>query len=397
VRPRDAAGEIPNRGENVVAFLPGTVREKIPQLDALRGIAILLVIAHNATLHYGTASYLHPLLDRGWMGVDLFFVLSGFLISGILLDTRESPNYFKNFYARRVLRIWPLYYCLLAFMFVVLPHLSASQGVAIFAKSSPWWAYPFFLQNFLLPLSTDASGPLGVTWSLAIEEQFYLVWPILVRFLSRRQVAILAIVEIAASPVLRYVLAAHHIHIYANFFCRLDGLMLGAFLAALVRSKDFVRERYIGVALVVLAIAAPLAVIMDLRRAEWIVFTFTSLTAGASVYLAMFWKQQWLQRPLSNRFLLFTGTISYGLFLLHKIAFAGVDGLHVNYAGHPFVTLGVIFAGSYVLAIISWNLLEQPFLRLKRFFELRRRKNAAVVGGASEIGPAAAAPVGQAS
>ena len=82
--------------------------------------------------------------------------------------------------------------------------------------------------------------------------------------------------------------------------------------------------------------------------------------------------------------------------MLHKIAFAGVDGLHVNYVGHPFVTLGVIFVGSYVLAIISWNVLEQPFLRLKRFFELRRRKNAALAG-AAEIGAAAAAPVGQAS
>jgi peptidoglycan/LPS O-acetylase OafA/YrhL len=375
--------------------LPGTVREKIPQLDALRGIAILLVIAHNATLHYGTTSYLHPLFDRGWMGVDLFFVLSGFLISGILLDTKESPNYFKNFYARRVLRIWPLYYCLLAFMFVVLPHASASQGVAIFAKSSPWWAYPFFLQNFLLPLSTDAAGPLGVTWSLAIEEQFYLVWPIIVRFLSKRQVAILAIAEIAASPFLRYFLAAHHIHIYANFFCRLDGLMLGAFLAALVRSKNFVRERYIGFALAVLAVATPLAVILDLRRAEWIVFTFTSLAAGAIVYLAMFWQQKWFQWPLANRFLLFTGTISYGLFLLHKIAFAGVDGLHVNSVKHPLLTLGVILIGSYVLAITSWNVLEQPFLRLKRFFALRRRATTASVVSGGDI--ASATPVGQAS
>jgi peptidoglycan/LPS O-acetylase OafA/YrhL len=375
--------------------LPGTVREKIPQLDALRGIAILLVIAHNATLHYGTTSYLHPLFDRGWMGVDLFFVLSGFLISGILLDTKESPNYFKNFYARRVLRIWPLYYCLLAFMFVVLPHASASQGAAIFAKSSPWWAYPFFLQNFLLPLSTDAAGPLGVTWSLAIEEQFYLVWPIIVRFLSKRQVAILAAAEIAASPFLRYFLEAHHIHIYANFFCRLDGLMLGAFLAALVRSKDFVRERYIGLALAVLAVATPLAVIMDLRHAEWIVFTFTSLAAGAIVYLAMFWQQKWFQWPLANRFLLFTGTISYGLFLLHKIAFAGVDGLHVNSVKHPLLTLGVILIGSYVLAITSWNVLEQPFLRLKRFFALRRRATTAAVVSGRDI--AGAAPVGQAS
>jgi peptidoglycan/LPS O-acetylase OafA/YrhL len=375
--------------------LPGTVREKIPQLDALRGIAILLVIAHNATLHYGTTSYLHPLFDRGWMGVDLFFVLSGFLISGILLDTKESPNYFKNFYARRVLRIWPLYYCLLAFMFVVLPRASASQGAAIFAKSSPWWAYPFFLQNFLLPLSTDAAGPLGVTWSLAIEEQFYLVWPIIVRFLSKRQVAILAAVEIAASPFLRYFLEAHHIHIYANFFCRLDGLMLGAFLAALVRSKDFVRERYIGLALAVLAVATPLAVIFDLRQAEWIVFTFTSLAAGAIVYLAMFWQQKWFQWPLANRFLLFTGTISYGLFLLHKIAFAGVDGLHVNSAKHPLLALGVILIGSYVLAITSWNVLEQPFLRLKRFFALRRRAATAAVVSGGDI--AGATPVGQTS
>jgi peptidoglycan/LPS O-acetylase OafA/YrhL len=371
------------------------VREKIPQLDALRGIAILLVIAHNATLHYGTTSYLHPLFDRGWMGVDLFFVLSGFLISGILLDTRETPNYFKNFYARRVLRIWPLYYCLLALMFVVLPRVSASQGVAIFAKSSPWWAYPLFMQNFLLPLSTDAAGPLGVTWSLAIEEQFYLVWPIIVRFLSRRQVALLAIVEIAASPVLRYFLASHHIHIYANFFCRLDGLMLGGFLAALVRSKDFVRERYIGLALAVLAVAAPLAVIMDSRQAEWIVFTFTSLAAGATVYLAMFWQQKWFQWPLANRFLLFTGTISYGLFLLHKIAFAGVDGLLVNYARHPLVTLGVILIGSYVLAITSWNVLEQPFLRLKRFFVLRRKATTSAVVSGGDI--RAAAQVGHAS
>jgi peptidoglycan/LPS O-acetylase OafA/YrhL len=361
--------------------LSGKTRAKIPQLDALRGIAILLVIAHNATLHYGTTSYLHPLFDRGWMGVDLFFVLSGFLISGILLDTKESPNYFKNFYARRILRIWPLYYCLLAFMFLVLPRVSAAEGVTIFAKSSPWWAYPLFLQNFLLPLSTDAAGPLGVTWSLAIEEQFYLVWPIIVRFLSRRQVAIVALVGIAASPVLRYFLAAHHVHIYANFFCRLDGLMLGAFLAALVRSKDFVRERFVGVALAVLVVAAPLAVVMDLRHAEWIVFSFTSLAAGALVYLAMFWRQKWVQWPLANRFLLFTGTISYGLFLLHKIAFAGVDGLHVKYVQHPFVMLGVILLGSYLLAITSWNVLEQPFLRLKRFFELRRR-TAAVVGGA---------------
>jgi peptidoglycan/LPS O-acetylase OafA/YrhL len=136
-------------------------------------------------------------------------------------------------------------------------------------------------------------------------------------------------------------------------------------------------------------------VIMDLRQAEWIVFTFTSLAAGAIVYLAMFWQQKWFQWPLANRFLLFTGTISYGLFLLHKIAFAGVDGLHVNYARHPLVTLGVILIGSYVLAITSWNVLEQPFLRLKRFFVLRRKPTTSAVVSGGDI--AAAAQVGHAS
>jgi peptidoglycan/LPS O-acetylase OafA/YrhL len=374
------------------------MREKIPQLDALRGIAILLVIAHNATLRYGTTSYLHPLFDRGWMGVDLFFALSGFLITGILLDTKESPGYFKNFYARRILRIWPLYYALLALMFVVLPRMSSSESVAIFGKSSPWWAYPLFLQNFLLPLSTDAAGPLGVTWSLAIEEQFYLVWPIVVRFLSRRQVAILAIAEICASPVLRYFLVAHHVHIYANFFCRLDGLMVGAFLATLVRASGFARERYVKGAWIFLAVAAPLAIFTDLKHEEWMVFTFTSLAAGALVYLAMFWRQAGLQRVLANRVLLFTGTISYGLFLLHKLSFAAVDGAHMNFVRHPLVALCVILAGSYLLAIVSWNVLEQPFLRLKRFFLLRRQRNSMVGGGgALAAAPVPAAQAGQAS
>src|SRR5438132_14319203 len=97
---------------------------------------------------------------------DLFFVLSGLLITGILLDTKQSAGYFTNFYARRCLRIWPLYYSLILFMFLVVPFLRPSEAHTVFDRSSPWWAYPLFLQNFLIPIPSMGTGPLAVTLSL---------------------------------------------------------------------------------------------------------------------------------------------------------------------------------------------------------------------------------------
>src|ERR1700741_4392574 len=155
---------------------------KIPQLDAIRGIAILVVVVHN--LHGLDFPPLSLVTNYGWMGVDLFFVLSGFLITGILLDTKLSEHYFRNFYARRGLRIWPLYYAVLLFMFVVVPLLRPQDTAELFQRSSPWWSYPLFLQNFLVNAPALAVGPLGVSWSLAVEELFYLVWPFFVRYLS---------------------------------------------------------------------------------------------------------------------------------------------------------------------------------------------------------------------
>ena len=141
----------------------------IPQLDGLRGIAILIVLlAHLDYLPiFGSAKY----LKYGRTGVDLFFVLSGFLITGILLDTKEFPGYFKNFYARRALRIWPIYYAMLILFFSLLP--------AIFPHHSfhtDWNAWPYYAtytQNLFY--NFPHSTPLGPTWSLAVEEQYYMV------------------------------------------------------------------------------------------------------------------------------------------------------------------------------------------------------------------------------
>jgi peptidoglycan/LPS O-acetylase OafA/YrhL len=338
---------------------------RVPQLDAVRGVAILIVMVHNISLKY-------PLLGSevwakdGWMGVDLFFALSGFLITGILLDTKEAGKYFENFYVRRILRIWPLYYALLFFMFVVMRFLSRTEYAKVLETASSWWAFPLFLQNFLLPTVINAAGPLAVTWSLAIEEQFYVVWAPVVRFFSVKNLWRVAIAEMCLSPGLRYFLAPRHVDLYTNVFCRLDGLMAGAVLALLVRGEGFLPGRWLNRAWILLVAGGALAIGTEALHARWIVFTFTALASAGFIFVAMYSAQKWLQAVMANRFLRYSGIISYGLYLLHKIPFGAVQVLHLD--RRTWVPFPFILVTSYALATVSWNVLEKPFLRLKRYF-----------------------------
>jgi len=344
------------------------VSKKIPQLDAVRGVAILLVILHNERSVFPSL-HLERLFANGWMGVDLFFVLSGFLITGILLDSTPSDRYATNFYARRCLRIWPLYYALLVFMFVIVPRLRPSDAHTVFDKSSPWWAYPLFLQNVLVPSPTNAAGPLAVTWSLAIEEQFYLVWPWVVRYASPAQIRRLALLVIGLSPALRLYLAGHDVNLYTNVFCRLDGLMAGALLALVVRSEAFCPSRFVRRAWIALLIAVPAAFATEAVNARWIVFSCSALASAAFVYLALFSPHAGLQRVLTNRGLVYTGTISYGLYLLHKIPFDLAKTVHLD--RYPLLAWSILLAACYALAALSWKLLETPFLSFKQYFAPR--------------------------
>jgi peptidoglycan/LPS O-acetylase OafA/YrhL len=339
---------------------------RIPQLDAIRGVAILLVILHNESGQYPSL-HLQRLFANGWMGVDLFFVLSGFLITGILADSKQSNGYFKKFYARRCLRIWPLYYSVIFFMFVVVPFLRPSDAHTLTENSSPWWAYPLFLQNFLIPIPTDGTGPLGVTWSLAIEEQFYLVWPWVVRYSSHAQLRRIAISVMCLSPALRFYLSFHDVNLYTNVFCRLDGLMAGALLALAVRSDSFLPAEFVRRAWIVLLIAIPLAFVLEAFSVRWIVYSLSAVASASLVYLALFSEQKWLRWALTNRFMVYTGTISYGLYLLHKIPFDMAKAFHLDRP--PLVMLPLVLTACYVAAVLSWNLLERPFLRLKGLFE----------------------------
>jgi peptidoglycan/LPS O-acetylase OafA/YrhL len=352
--------------------------KKIPQLDAVRGFAVLLVLVHNTDQHPSHLS--HLISDNGWMGVDLFFVLSGFLITGILLDTKQSDGYFSNFYARRCLRIWPMYYSVLLFMFVIVPFVRPSEAHAVFeARSSPWWAFPIFLQNFLVPIPAMATGPLGVTWSLAVEEQFYLVWPLVVRFCTESQLRKIAIAVVCLSPVLRFYLSLHQVNIYSNTFCRLDGLMAGALLAILVGSVSFSPAEFLTRAWIIFLVTIPLALTVETAfHARWIVFSLTALASVSFVYLALFSPQRWLQSVLTNRFMVYTGTISYGIYLLEKIPLDAARTFHLD--KHRFLVLPITAAVTYALAALSWNLLEKPIVRLKRFFEPQTIRSARALG-----------------
>jgi peptidoglycan/LPS O-acetylase OafA/YrhL len=345
------------------------VSKRIRSLDGVRGLAILVVMFHNQRDQFPSL-HLGRLFEGGWMGVDLFFVLSGFLITGILLDSKDADGYFRDFYARRCLRIWPLYYALIVFMFVLVPALRGAQAHLIFERSSPWWAFPLFLQNFLVDVPNHAKGALGVTWSLAVEEQFYLVWPWVVRYCSRARLRQIALGVVLLSPALRLGLTYEHVLIYSNLFCRLDGLMLGALLALAVRSPDFVSTRYEKTAWVCLTTAACLVFASETLAARWLTFSFSAFGSTALVYLALFSTQSWLQRFFTNRFIVFTGTISYGLYLLHKIPFDAAQALRLG--GPEWLMMAALLAACYAMATLSWKVLEQPFIRLKRHFVPQR-------------------------
>ena len=340
-------------------------QSRVPQLDGIRGIAILLVMLVNTSDKYPVL-HLQPFVADGWMGVDLFFALSGFLITGILLDTRSSPHYFRNFYARRVLRILPLYYSVLVFMFVVVPLLRPADAHSIFERASPWWAFPLFLQNFLVARSTNAAGPLGASWSLAIEEQFYLLWPVVVRYSPTKLLRHIAVLLILLSPPLTFYLSSQHISIYSNVFCRQVGLMSGALLALLLRSSDFTPAKYAKPAWVLFLVTLTLTFASEASGTRWLTFSLVALAASSFIFLALYSEQKLLQAGLRNRFLMYTGKISYGLYLLHKIPADLAQTLRLE--RHPLLLLPFIFLASFVLAALSWNFLEKPFLRLKRSF-----------------------------
>ena len=383
--------------------------KRSPALDGLRGGAILLVLFTHTTVVDPTNWLEHVLLAPmmlGWCGVDLFFVLSGFLITSILLSTRGSGGYFSTFYARRALRILPLYYVLLVFVLLLLPNVPHPKS-AEFATQQHTWSYWAFLSNFKNAWEGDFGHPmLAVTWSLAIEEQFYLLWPVVVMLLGERGLRWFCPLLVVGSLAFRWNLAtefdASPVALYTLTPCRLDGLAIGAWLAALVRGGLRVERRTGSLCLFALACYAAVLfseIFRPMRPPgqpyEYSLFActfgFTLLSAASGALLLASLtanESSCLARLLRSRLLCSFGKYSFGIYLLHlpvravfRDIFFGPGGDTSPLIAFPIVggsqLLGqVIF---YPLAIalcwltgwVSWKVLERPLLQLKSRFPYR--------------------------
>lgn len=354
-----------------------TPRAHIPQLDSLRALAIFPVLLAHSWPDFKLLPFA-SLGPAGWIGVDLFFVLSGFLITGILLDAKGGPHYFRNFYARRGLRIWPLYFLVLTYVFLLLPYLPLPQDRQSVQGFSPWY-YLLYLQNF--KYATGGPFPLAVTWSLAVEEHFYLLWPLIVGFARREHLARFLIALIAFITIFRFLFLPHFGNTTASFL-RFDEMAWGALLACWTRSPRYSEDRARRWARVGAWIIVPV-VYCILKQPPWswlrahgLVYTFLGLGFLSWLALALTASPtSWTLRFLNLRGLRYTGKISYGMYLLHPIVMPN-HALHILFQHLPS---GIVrdaasligeFGAVYLFATLSWRWFESPLLRLKRYFEI---------------------------
>lgn len=320
-----------------------------PALDGLRGVAILLVIAHHAGL-----------LASGWIGVDLFFVLSGFLITGILVRAREDPHYFRNFWARRALRILPACAVFLSVLLLVSPWLLGDR-----LPAHQLWLW-LFAANLTIARHGFAAVPpyTAHLWSLAVEEQFYLIWPVVVMACSVRALRRVCVAGIVLAFAFRVLLHVHNtgLAIYVLMPTRMDALLVGGWLAITPVSRRTAAA--VGVAAGVLTAALLAGHEAHSRIVETVGYTAIALSAGALISLAT--QDERLIRALSWRPLRTAGKYSYGAYLWQVVVLMEVGSRTSLHAGWPAFVAGAI--GSYLVAWVSWRLIEAPALRLKRFF-----------------------------
>jgi peptidoglycan/LPS O-acetylase OafA/YrhL len=359
--------------------VPREPKSRIPELDGLRGMAILLVLLYHyvsLTPEGSTAPLFQGLFAIGWSGVDLFFVLSGFLIGGILLDVRESPNYFRTFYGRRFYRIVPLYYLWVGIYFVI---------AALWSNPETWRAVPIyalFLQNSVkINHAILGTAWLGALWSLAVEEQFYLIMPSIVRFFSTRILPWMLGVAIIFPPAIRVELhehlLAHPAAPYMLTVCRADALAMGVLLAFGWRNERWKAAFYRYKTPIYLACLLLLCAFICLAIWKPSQYSLTMYSWGFSAVDALFASLLAIAVMVPNSlwaavcrlpFLAEMGRISYCLYVIHQA---------VNLACHEVLfhrlprfdswetVLVTVLAAvlSYGLATFSWKFFEHPLLR----------------------------------
>jgi len=357
-------------------------KQYFPALDGLRGVAILLVVfLHN----FGFMNYFF----FGWLGVDLFFVLSGFLITGILINTLGKPHFLRNFYMRRILRIFPLYYLALIICLFILPAFSELNIDLSYYENHQIWQW-VYLQNWLY-IFKEPSGTkmLLHTWSLAVEEQFYLVWPAIILLVRRPKLLLLIMVTVLiAVAISRYVIWTYQVKdlAYASFytFTRIDGICIGSVLALVIEINPNFLKKYTSLIVFFMALInfgfyfINNQQSMELPYLAFVGYTTFAVLFGIVVYEASTGDSKLIRILLNNRFLKFFGKISYGLYVFHWPVYIllfssftsiakknlSVSFRYIETASAIAVTLIAI-----IISLASYHFWEKPFLKLKKRYE----------------------------
>lgn len=365
-------GAAPETTTSPQAQRPVWLASYIPELQGLRGIAVLgVVVYHNHMLLAGTFAYRASLW--GWAGVNLFFVLSGFLITSILIEARDKPHYFRNFYARRALRIWPVYILLLIVCYSI-PDWFLGDKLANQTHWKTLAAYALFLQNLR---HTPLPGTLGPTWSLAIEEQYYFLWAPVVRLskvrIGRWLLPLFLISLVFASPFIR--LSHAHWLNPTHTLIHLEGIAMGSLLALGMYRLTISRRTWLWIGLG----AAVAGFALTATYAGGTSFLDTALALGFTGVVLLAIAGTGARNPLAFVLrrgpLAYYGQISYGMYMTHILVFVYFGSFdsrldHMGITGN-LILLALRLIAATVVATILWYGFESRILKLKRFFTTR--------------------------
>ena len=325
--------------------------------------------------------------NMGWIAMDAFFVLSGLLITGILLDTKGKPGYYKNYLTRRMLRILPLYYLVLLVWWCIIRFTNSGSEYQQMVQNwgSPGW-FGFYLGNFRVAMMGAWPKPLGYPplWSLQIEEQYYMLFPIAVALLSRKNLQRMLIAALILCPILRLITFAwqpgnYHIQ-YVLLPCHCEGLALGGLIALRVRCGPWeISGRKLGLWASVLLGASMVGTLLssigDLRPAIEYTFvrtaglTLSSWGCAALTLLIVRLRERPITAVLRVAPIRYLGKISYGIYMWHMMALWLVEKMEKRHWMHFHTDDPLWFPAlallTVVLAMLSWHLFEKPIMDLK--------------------------------
>jgi peptidoglycan/LPS O-acetylase OafA/YrhL len=364
---------------------PLSVSKRIPELDGLRGIAILLVLSFHyinnqlggSTNKWGMA--ITKITSFGWVGVDLFFVLSGFLICSVLLRTRNSSNYFSTFFIRRILRIIPNYYLLIVIFLVILSIPAFANNYFLTGNNVlPAWSYFLMLHNFYMAHLKNMGNPaMSVTWSIGIEEQFYIIFPFILYYVKENLLPVVLIVAIITASFLRMGYQSW-IPPYVLLPCRMDAISFGALVAWLNYYKDLkdLVSKYFYIFIGLLLADAMICTYLFIKYGDLGVIKnlLFAMVFSIMVVFALTKNRGWYGIFLRNKALVWVGTISYSLYLFHYLIlglfhhFIGnTAGVSINNMKDLLVSI-LAFITSLVFSWLVFKLLETPMVSWgKRF------------------------------